>query len=79
MFWGGAADSGGLLSYGTSFTADFPRLPIIIDKILKGAQPGDTPFEVVSQRELALNLKTARELGVSIPAGMLKRADRVIE
>jgi putative ABC transport system substrate-binding protein len=79
MFWGGASDSGGLLSYGTSVTANFPRLPIIIDKILKGAKPADTPFEVVSQRELAINLKTARELGVTIPAELLKRADRVIE
>jgi putative ABC transport system substrate-binding protein len=79
MFWGGASDAGGLLSYGTSFTADFPRLPIIIDKILKGAKPADTPFEVISQRELAINLKTARDLGVTIPAALLKRADRVID
>jgi putative ABC transport system substrate-binding protein len=79
MFWGGASDAGGLMSYGTSFTADFPRLPIIIDKILKGAKPADTPFEVISQRELAINLKTARDLGVTIPAALLKRADRVID
>jgi putative ABC transport system substrate-binding protein len=79
MFWGGASDSGGLLSYGTSFTADFPRVPNIIDKILKGANPADTPFEVVSQRQLAINLKTARGLGLAIPAELLKRADRVIE
>ena len=79
MFWGGAADSGCLLSYGTSFAANFPRVPIIIDKIFKGAKPGDTPFDIVSQRELAINLRTARELGVSVPAELLKRADRVIE
>lgn len=79
MFWGGASDSGALLSYGTSFTADFPRVPIIIDKILKGAKPADTPFDVVSKRELAINLKTARELGLTIPAELRKRADRVIE
>jgi putative ABC transport system substrate-binding protein len=79
MFWGGASDSGGLLSYGTSFNADFPRLPPVIDKILKGAKPADTSFEVVSQRELAINLKTAHELGATVPAGLLKRADRVIE
>lgn len=78
-FWGGAADSGSLLSYGTSFTADFPRLPAMIDKILRGAKPADMPFEVVSQRQLAINLKTARELGVSIPADLLKRADRIVE
>jgi putative ABC transport system substrate-binding protein len=79
MFWGGASDSGGLLSFGTSFAANFPRLPIIIDRILKGAKPADTPFEVVSRRELAINLKTARELGLTIPAELLQRADRVIE
>jgi putative ABC transport system substrate-binding protein len=79
MFWGGAADSGCLLSYGTSFAADFARLPPKIDKILKGAKPGDLPFDVVSQRELAINLKTARALGISVPAGLLKRADHVIE
>lgn len=78
MFWGGASDAGGLLSYGTSFNADFPHLPIIIDKILKGAKPADTPFEVVSQRELAVNLKTARDLKVTVPAELLKRADHVI-
>nr|WP_315594968.1 ABC transporter substrate-binding protein [uncultured Cupriavidus sp.] len=79
MFWGGAEDSGGLLSYGTSVSANFPRLPAIIDRILKGAKPADTPFEVVSRRELAINLRTARELGLTIPPALLKRADRVIE
>jgi putative ABC transport system substrate-binding protein len=54
-------------------------LPIIIDRIFKGAKPADTPFEVVSRRELAINLKTARELGLTIPAELLKSADRVIE
>ncbi|CAN7145210.1 ABC transporter substrate-binding protein [Cupriavidus necator] len=79
MFWGGADDSGGLLSYGTSVAKNFPRLPVIIDRILKGAKPADTPFEVVSRRELAINLRTARELGLTIPPELLKRADRVIE
>ncbi|CAQ72300.1 conserved hypothetical protein; putative exported protein; DUF534 [Cupriavidus taiwanensis LMG 19424] len=79
MFWGGAEDSGGLLSYGTSVSANFPRLPAIIDRIFKGAKPADTPFEVVSRRQLAINLRTARELGLTIPPDLLKRADRVIE
>jgi ABC-type uncharacterized transport system substrate-binding protein len=70
--------SGGLLSFGTSFAANFPRLPIIIDRIFKGAKPADTSFEVVSHRELAINLKTARELGLAIPAELLKRANSVI-
>lgn len=79
MFWGGAEDSGGLFSYGTSVSANFPRLPAIIDRIFKGAKPADMPFEVVSRRELAINLRTARELGLTIPPDLLKRADRVIE
>jgi putative ABC transport system substrate-binding protein len=81
MFWGGieAEDSGGLLSYGTSVTGNFPRLPAIVDRIFKGANPADTPFEVVSRRELAINLRTARELGMVIPPDLLKKADRVIE
>ncbi|WP_231942747.1 ABC transporter substrate-binding protein [Cupriavidus taiwanensis] len=79
MFWGAAEDSGGLLSYGTSVSANFPRLPAIIDLIFKGAKPADTPFEVVSRRELAINLKTDRELGLTIPPELLKRANRVIE
>jgi putative ABC transport system substrate-binding protein len=79
IFWGGSDDSGGLLSYGTSFTADFPYLPIIIDKILKGARPADTPFQAVSRRELTVNLNTARILGVTIPPDLLKSANRVIE
>lgn len=79
MFWGGASDAGGLISYGTPFIADFPRLPAMIDRILKGAKPADTPFEVVSHRELAINQRTARNLGLAIPAELLKTADRVIE
>jgi putative ABC transport system substrate-binding protein len=79
MFWGGASDSGCLLSYGTNVTANIPRMPIIIDRIFKGAKPAETPFEVVQQRELAINLKTARELGLAIPPELLKLADRIIE
>jgi len=47
--------------------------------VLKGAKPAETPFEVVWRRELAINLKVARELGLTIPAALLKRADRIIE
>lgn len=79
MFWGGASDSGCLISYGTPFTADFPRLPPVIDKILKGAKPADTPFEVVSRRELDINQRTARELGIVIPSELLKTANHVFE
>ncbi|SDC66372.1 putative ABC transport system substrate-binding protein [Cupriavidus sp. YR651] len=79
MFWGGASDSGCLLSYGTSFTASFPPLPGIIDKILKGARPAETPFAVISQRELSINLKTAGELGLTLPGELISRADLVIK
>ena len=52
---------------------------MIVDKILRGAKPADTPFEVVTRQEFIVNLKVARELGVTIPPEILKRADRIIE
>ena len=79
MFWGGISDAGVLMSYGTSRLDTFKRMPLIVDKILKGAKPADTPFEIVTRQEFIVNLKVARELGVTIPPEVLKRADRVIE
>jgi hypothetical protein len=79
MLWGGQGDAGGLVSYGTDFVSTYPSVAAFVDKVLKGAKPADTPFEVVSRRELAVNLKTARELGLTVAADLLKRADRVIE
>ena len=79
MFWGGAPDAGVLMSYGTSFNDTFPRMPLVVDRILKGAKPADTPFEEITRQEFVVNLKVARELGVTIPPELLKRADRVIE
>jgi putative tryptophan/tyrosine transport system substrate-binding protein len=79
MLWGGQGDAGALMSYGTSFTATYPRVAIYVDRVLKGAKPAETAIEVVSKRELVVNLKTARELGLSVPPELLKRADRVIE
>ena len=67
------------MSYGTSFTATYPRVSVYVDRILKGAKPADTAIEVVAKRELVINLKTARELGLTVPPELLKRADRVIE
>ena len=79
MFWGGISDAGVLMSYGTTTNDNYPRMPLIVDKILRGAKPADTPFEVVTRQEFIINLKVARELGVTIPPEVLKRADRVIE
>ena len=79
MVWGGQVDAGALMGYGTSFLAVYPRIPAYVDRVLKGAKPADTAIEVVSKRQLVINLKTARELGVAVPAELLKRADRVIE
>jgi putative ABC transport system substrate-binding protein len=79
MLWGGQGDAGGLMSYGTSYTSTYPRVPFYVDRILRGAKPADTAVEVYSKHQLVINLKTARELGVTVSAGLLKRADRVIE
>jgi putative tryptophan/tyrosine transport system substrate-binding protein len=79
MFWGGASRAGGLMSYGTSFTDTYPRMPVFVDKVLKGAKPADTPFEVITRREFVISLKVARQLGVTIPPEVLKRADRILE
>jgi putative ABC transport system substrate-binding protein len=54
-------------------------MPIIADKIIKGAKPGDLPVEVTTRRELIVNTKLAKELGLWIPPTVLKRADKVIE
>lgn len=79
MLWGGQGEAGGLISYGTSYTATYPRLPVYVDRILKGATPAELAIEVFSKHQLVINLKTARELGLTVPADLLKRADRVIE
>ncbi len=79
MLWGGQDDAGGLMSYGTSYITTFPRMAVYVDRILKGAKPADMPIEVLVKDRLVINLKTARELGVTVPAGLLKQADRVID
>ena len=78
MFPGGQKSADGVIAYGTTVADTWPRLPIIADRILKGARPGDIPVEAISRRQLIINLKTAREAGASIPAGVLARADEVI-
>jgi putative ABC transport system substrate-binding protein len=73
------ADQGGLLSYGPISRERFQRMAVYVDRILRGARPGDLPVEQPSTFELVLNLKTARRLGLAVPPSVRLRADHVIE
>lgn len=71
--------AGGLLNYGTSQTEGIRRMTPYVDKILKGAKPGELPVETVTRYELIVNQKTAKDIGVTIPPELLNRADKVIQ
>jgi putative tryptophan/tyrosine transport system substrate-binding protein len=72
-------ESGGLISYGRSFPDTHRRLAVYVDKVLKGAKPSDLPVEQWKKLELVINLKAAKQIGLTVPPEVLARADRVIK
>jgi ABC-type uncharacterized transport system substrate-binding protein len=72
-------ESGALASYASADVANFKRAAVYVDKILKGTRPADLPVEQPTKFELMFNLKTAKQIGLTIPQKVLARADRVIK